>query len=113
MFAVIKTGGRQFRVVPDDVLEIGKIAGDVGTGALPPLLGLPVAAAQVEHLTSMIVGALIVLILMLIGAKILLAEGLHIDMPNWISLIATILLLAGGVFYSLYRTRRDAAGDAA
>jgi len=31
MFAVIKTGGRQYRVVPDDVLEIGKIAGDVGT----------------------------------------------------------------------------------
>ena len=31
MFAVIKTGGRQFRVVPDDVLEIGKIAGDVGS----------------------------------------------------------------------------------
>ncbi len=30
MFAVIKTGGRQYRVVPDDVLEIGKIAGDVG-----------------------------------------------------------------------------------
>ena len=29
MFAVIKTGGRQYRVVPDDVLEIGKIAGDV------------------------------------------------------------------------------------
>lgn len=31
MFAVIKTGGRQYRVVPDDVLEIGKIAGDVGS----------------------------------------------------------------------------------
>ena len=31
MFAVIKTGGRQYRVVPDDVLEITKIAGDVGT----------------------------------------------------------------------------------
>jgi len=31
MFAVIKTGGRQYRVVPDDVLEIGKITGDVGT----------------------------------------------------------------------------------
>src|ERR1700744_1004546 len=31
MFAVIKPGGRQYRVVPDDVLEIGKIAGDVGT----------------------------------------------------------------------------------
>lgn len=52
-------------------------------------------------------------ILMLIGGKILLAEGLHIDLPNWLSLLATIMLLAGGVFYSLYRTRRDAAGDAA
>ena len=31
MFAVIKTGGRQYRVVPDDVLEIGKIEGEVGT----------------------------------------------------------------------------------
>jgi len=30
MFAVIKTGGRQYRVVPDDVLEIGKIAGMSG-----------------------------------------------------------------------------------
>src|ERR1044071_6791288 len=51
MFAVIKTGGRQFRVVPDDVLEIGKIAGDVGTivqlgevmlvGGDTPVLGAP------------------------------------------------------------------------
>src|ERR1700753_72903 len=51
MFAVIKTGGRQYRVVPDDVLEIGKIAGDVGTivqlgevlvlGGDTPVLGLP------------------------------------------------------------------------
>ena len=31
MFAVIKTGGRQYRVVPDDVLEVGKIEGEVGT----------------------------------------------------------------------------------
>src|SRR5204862_6815396 len=51
MFAVIKTGGRQYRVVPDDVLEIGKIAGDVGTivqlgevllvGGDQPVLGVP------------------------------------------------------------------------
>ncbi len=51
MFAVIKTGGRQYRVVPDDVLEIGKIAGDVGTivqlgevllvGGESPVLGAP------------------------------------------------------------------------
>jgi large subunit ribosomal protein L21 len=54
MFAVIKTGGRQYRVVPDDVLEIGKIAGDVGTivqlsdvlmvGGDTPVLGTPMVA---------------------------------------------------------------------
>lgn len=54
MFAVIKTGGRQYRVVPDDVLEIGKIAGDVGTivqlgevlvlGGDTPVLGLPLVS---------------------------------------------------------------------
>ena len=54
MFAVIKTGGRQYRVVPDDVLEIGKIAGDVGTivqlgevlvlGGDTPVLGGPIVA---------------------------------------------------------------------
>src|ERR1044072_1875515 len=65
MFAVIKTGGRQYRVVPDDVLEIGKIAGDVGTivqlgevlvvGGDSPVLGLPtvagatVAAEVLDH----------------------------------------------------------------
>ena len=65
MFAVIKTGGRQYRVVPDDVLEIGKIAGDVGTivqlgevlvlGAETPVLGTPtvagasVAAEVLQH----------------------------------------------------------------
>ena len=54
MFAVIKTGGRQYRVVPEDVLEIGKIAGDVGTivqlgevllvGGDQPVLGAPMVA---------------------------------------------------------------------
>jgi large subunit ribosomal protein L21 len=65
MFAVIKTGGRQYRVVPDDVLEIGKIAGEVGTivqlgevlvvGGDTPALGTPtvagasVAAEVLDH----------------------------------------------------------------
>jgi large subunit ribosomal protein L21 len=65
MFAVIKTGGRQYRVVPNDVLEIGKIAGDVGSivqlgevlllGGDTPVLGLPtvagasVAAEVLQH----------------------------------------------------------------
>ena len=30
MYAVIKTGGKQYRVVADDVLVIEKIAGDAG-----------------------------------------------------------------------------------
>ena len=65
MFAVIKTGGRQYRVVPDDVLEIGKIEGEVGTivqlgevlvvGGETPVLGTPtvagasVAAEVLDH----------------------------------------------------------------
>src|SRR5437879_13718203 len=65
MSAVNKTGGRQYRVVRDDVLEIGKIAGDVGTivqlgevlllGADTPVLGAPtvagasVAAEVLQH----------------------------------------------------------------
>ena len=65
MFAVIKTGGRQYRVAPDDVLEVGKIAGEVGTiiqlgevlvlGGDTPVLGAPtvkgasVAAEVLDH----------------------------------------------------------------
>jgi large subunit ribosomal protein L21 len=30
MYAVIKTGGKQYRVAPDDVLTIEKIAGEAG-----------------------------------------------------------------------------------
>jgi large subunit ribosomal protein L21 len=30
MFAVIRTGGKQYKVVKDDVLTIEKVAGDVG-----------------------------------------------------------------------------------
>jgi tellurite resistance protein TerC len=47
-------------------------------------------------------------ILMMIGAKILLAEAADIHLPNWMSLLATIGLLVGGVVYSLYRTRESA-----
>ena len=65
MFAVIKTGGKQYRVVPDDVLEITKIDGEVGTivqlgevlvvGGDTPVLGVPtvqgasVAAELLQH----------------------------------------------------------------
>ena len=59
MFAVIRTGGKQYRVVADDVLTIEKLEGDVGStltlsevllvGGDSPKTGLPlVAGASVE-----------------------------------------------------------------
>src|SRR3954467_8032593 len=51
MFAVIKTGGKQYRVVADDTLKVEKIAGEPGdiiqfgevlvVGGDTPTLGLP------------------------------------------------------------------------
>ena len=66
MFAVIRTGGKQYRVAPDDVIEIEKIAGKPGdivelaevillggdgapkTGS-PTIAGAMVAAELIEH----------------------------------------------------------------
>jgi large subunit ribosomal protein L21 len=31
MYAVIETGGKQYRVIPGETIEIGTLAGDVGT----------------------------------------------------------------------------------
>ena len=54
MFAVIKTGGKQYRVATDDILEVEKIAGNPGdvvefgevlvVGGDTPLLGTPTVA---------------------------------------------------------------------
>jgi large subunit ribosomal protein L21 len=51
MFAVIKTGGKQYRVAADDKLQVGKVAGEVGdivtfgevlvVGGDAPTLGSP------------------------------------------------------------------------
>src|SRR5690349_15963651 len=65
MFAVIKTGGKQYRVAADDLLKVEKIKGEVGeivqfgevlvVGGDTPTLGAPtvsgasVAAEVVEH----------------------------------------------------------------
>ena len=59
MFAVIRTGGKQYRVAADDVLTIEKLEGDVGAqlmlsdvlllGGETPKAGTPlVAGASVE-----------------------------------------------------------------
>jgi large subunit ribosomal protein L21 len=65
MFAVIKTGGKQYRVAAEATLEVGKVAGEPGEivtfsdvlmlGGAQPKLGAPlvsgasVAAEIVEH----------------------------------------------------------------
>ena len=67
MFAVIKTGGKQYRVVPDDLLQVARLAGEPGqivqlsdvlvVGGDTPVLGNPavagasVAAEVLEHET--------------------------------------------------------------
>ena len=57
MFAVIKTGGKQYRVAPDDKLKVARLAGEPGqiveltdvlmVGGDTPVLGNPVAGATV------------------------------------------------------------------
>jgi len=64
MFAVIKTGGKQYRVAPDDKLKVARLEGEPGTvvsltdvlmvGGDSPVVGNPVpgasvAAEVVEH----------------------------------------------------------------
>jgi large subunit ribosomal protein L21 len=66
MYAVIRTGGKQYRVAPNDVLEVERISGDVGSklqfdvlllggGEGEPQIGAPlvagalVAAEVVDH----------------------------------------------------------------
>lgn len=54
MFAVIKTGGKQYRVAADDVIQVEKIAGNPGdivefgevlvVGGETPILGTPTVA---------------------------------------------------------------------
>ena len=69
MFAVIRTGGKQYRVAPNDVIEIEKVAGKPGdiielsevillggdggpkTGS-PTIAGALVAAEVIEHKLS-------------------------------------------------------------
>jgi large subunit ribosomal protein L21 len=54
MFAVIKTGGKQYRVAPEDVIRIDRVAGEPGevvafgevlvVGGETPVIGVPMVA---------------------------------------------------------------------
>jgi tellurite resistance protein TerC len=50
------------------------------------------------------------LLLVFIGGKVLVAEAwLAVDFPAWLSLLVTGLILASGIFYSMWKTRRVSA----
>ncbi len=50
-------------------------------------------------------------ILIFIGLKIVVADTFGLfDIPPWVSLVVTLVLLTGGVLYSLWRTRGQAGG---
>ena len=63
MYAVIKTGGKQYRVQPGDLLVVEKLDGEVGAaiafdqvlmlggGDAEPTLGLPLVEGAVVHAT--------------------------------------------------------------
>jgi large subunit ribosomal protein L21 len=54
MFAVIKTGGKQYRVVKDDIIAIEKLAGDAGAKIVFDqvlILGAQVGAPLVANAT--------------------------------------------------------------
>jgi len=40
MYAIVKTGGKQYRVAPGEVVRIGKVAGDVGAEVELPALAV-------------------------------------------------------------------------
>ena len=60
MFAVFKTGGKQYRVAAEDVLKVGKVKGEPGeivefggspsriadAGLILPCFGVPVSASN-------------------------------------------------------------------
>ncbi|KQT46831.1 hypothetical protein ASG52_12340 [Methylobacterium sp. Leaf456] len=53
------------------------------------------------------------LILLFIGAKIIVADTFDlVHLPPWVSLAVTVVLLAGGIGYSLWRTRGETSREA-
>lgn len=75
--------------------------------AILGLRSLYFTLAAMVHRFSYLKQAL-ALVLVFIGGKVFVAEFLNLEkIPSEISLGVTLALLAGGVLYSLYRTRKD------
>ena len=112
-FALILVNGADVVFAVDSVPAIFAITTDtfvVYTSNIFAILGLRALyfalAAMVDRFAYL--KTALAFILLFIGAKILVADtfGL-VHMPPWISLIVTLVLLTGGVAYSLWRTRGE------
>lgn len=48
----------------------------------------------------------LVIILTFVGLEMLVLHPLHLDLPEWVSLVFIMVVLIGGVLYSMYRDKR-------
>jgi tellurite resistance protein TerC len=49
----------------------------------------------------------LVVILTYVGLKMLVLHPLHIKLPEWISLAFIVLVLGGGILFSMWKDKKD------
>jgi tellurite resistance protein TerC len=111
--ALVLVNGADVIFAVDSVPAIFAITTDtfvVYTSNIFAILGLRALyfalAAMVERFAYL--KTALAFILIFIGGKIVVADTFElIDVPPWVSLAVTVVLLAGGIVYSLWRTRGD------
>ncbi|AWN38307.1 TerC family protein [Methylobacterium radiodurans] len=110
-FALVLVNAADVLFAVDSVPAIFAITTDtyiVYTSNIFAILGLRALyfalAAMVDRFAYL--KTALALILIFIGAKIVVADTFElVHVPAWVSLVVTLVLLAGGVAYSLWRTR--------
>ncbi len=117
-FALVLVNAADVLFAVDSVPAIFAITTDtyiVYTSNIFAILGLRALyfalAAMVDRFAYL--KTALALILIFIGAKIVVADTFElVHVPAWVSLVVTLVLLVGGVAYSLWRTRAGAVRDA-
>ena len=118
-FALVLVNGADVIFAVDSVPAIFAITTDtfvVYTSNIFAILGLRALyfalAAMVDRFAYL--KTALAFILIFIGAKIVVADTFGLfHVPPWVSLAVTLVLLVGGVLYSLWRTRGAAPEEAA
>ncbi|AWN41531.1 TerC family protein [Methylobacterium durans] len=116
--ALVLVNGADVIFAVDSVPAIFAITTDtfvVYTSNIFAILGLRALyfalAAMVERFAYL--KTALAFILIFIGAKIVVADTFElVDVPPWVSLVVTLVLLFAGIAYSLWRTRGEAKAEA-